>query len=179
MSDVSYAPNLAVHEGGLASRLIEAYTRQPCLLVRTGTMRMDLWSGLGVLPQPGHTFTKAELDGEEIDPNGLEFDGTVYRFDGVTLTHAILKLTGTWGWGEVTDEVKTDDDAPGTVYSLDGVLNMAGEGFRVAVPDGLSWACRELARAMFAGYDHGEDATDDSIMSPLVQLALAPYRRKS
>ena len=129
----------------VASRLIESLTDQPCLLVRTDTMWMDIWNSLGVLPQPGADFTEAVLDGEAIRLEDIEFDSTTYRVPFLRRDLEVLKLTGTFGWGTVTDKAPTDDDPIGTVYSNDGVLTLEKVGLRVEVPEDLQKLCRLVA----------------------------------
>ena len=172
MSQIPYATTEKAEELDdlqVASRLIESLTDQPCLLVRTDTMWMDIWNSLGVLPQPGADFTEAVLDGEPIRLEDIEFDSTTYRVPFLRRDHEVLKLTGTFGWGTVTDEAPTDDDPIGTVYSNDGVLGLARVGFRVEVPESLQKLCRLLATVPKKG--------QESFINERRRILLSPYMR--
>ena len=155
----------------VASRLIESLTDQPCLLVRTDTMWMDIWNSLGVLPQPGADFTEAVLDGEAIHLEDIEFDSTTYRVPFLRRDHEVLKLTGTFGWGTVTNDEPGDkaEWPHGTVWSFDGQLSLVPNGFRVEVPEGLQKLCRLLATVPKKG--------QESFINERRRILLSPYMR--
>lgn len=153
----------------VASRLIEQLTNQPCLLVRTDTMWMDIWQSLGVLPQPGRDFTEAVLDGDAIRIEDIEFDSTTYRVPYVRHDHEVLKLTGTFGWGTVTEDTPQGDEPFGTVWSNDGVLSLEPVGLRVEVPEDLQKLCRLLASV--------PKKAEVDFINERRKILLAPYMR--
>ena len=104
MSEVVYelAPltnQKAFERNKVAAAMLEHLTRQPCLARRVSTMKIDLWDGIGVLPQSLHDPIAAQLEGEVLPLDSIELDGTIC-VPGAPDGWSLLRITGTWGWGE-------------------------------------------------------------------------------
>ena len=101
----------------VAAALIETMTRQPCLIKRTDTMKIDLWDGLGVLPQTLYDPIAAQIEGETYPLDSIELDGTIC-VTGAPEGWTLLRITGTWGWGTYKQRTTLAADIAGNTIDV-------------------------------------------------------------